>query len=500
MKERQLKKRIVKNSFWSFILSSINRLGALIFTIILARFLMPEGYGIYSIVLSIAMIFYTFADLGVSQSFIRYLSYAISKNKKKIADYHKYLLKIKLILSLIVAFLLLCLSYPISYYIFKNPALLLPLLVSSFYIFILSFENFYTQVFYCLEKIKYITLKESLSQILRIVFAVFVFYFVVSSYQILGIFVGLTLTSLFLFFVVLFYIKKLLPELFIKSEVSINKKRVRRFIGWLTIASISGIFFSYIDAIMLGIFVSPEYVGYYRVVFSLVFGISGLVGFILPVLLPVFTKLNISKTEEVFNKIFRYFTIIAIPSCFGLFVLGKYFIRFLYGYAYLPASLPLYFLSFLIFPMLLVSLFLLLFSAKEKPQIFAKLILITSAINIVLNFIFIKSFLLISPLWATAGAGIATLISWFFYFFASVYVSKKQFNFLIPLKITIKPLIASIIMAGILYSSIYFIKDMNLIFGLIEVLFGATIYLVIMFLIKGIKKEDLNVIKLVYKK
>ncbi len=498
--EKNLKKRLVKNSFWNFISLSVNRVGALIFTIILARFLMPEGYGIYSLVLSTTMIFCTFADLGVNRALTKYISTSLVKNRKKIAPYYKYLLKIKLIVSLTVSILLLILSYPLSFYVFKNSALFLPFLVASFYVFILSLDGFYTQIFYSIEKSQYVTFKESITQILRILLALIVFYFIASSYQIIGVFFSLILIHLFILFLLLFYLKKLIPDLHKKSEVEIDKKRVRKFIGFLTIASISTIFFIYIDSIMLGLFLSPKYVGYYRAAFSLVFGIAGLISFPHAILLPIFSKVHKFEIEKVLDKVFRFTAILAIPSSFGFLVFGRYFIKLFYGSSYLPSSLPIYFLAFLILPMIAVGNLVLFFSAKEKPQIFAKLIVITSIFNILLNLILIKSLLKISPLWATAGAGIATVVSWYFYFLISFYISKKRFNLNISLKHIIKPFIASLIMAGILFYLLTFIKELTIILGILLILLAMLIYFSLMIVIKGITKEDLDVFKILIKK
>jgi len=499
-KEKDLKKRIIKNSFWSFISLGVSRIGALIFTIILARFLMPEGYGIYSLVLSTTMIFCTFADLGINNALTKYISSSLVKNKKKVPVYYKYLLKIKLILSLSVSILLLILAYPLSFYIFKNSALFLPFLVASFYVFILALDGFYTQIFYSIEKSQYVSFKESIAQILRVVLVLLVFYFIASSYYIIGVFFSLILVHLFILFLILFYLKKLVPDLYKKSEVGIDKKRVRRFIGFLTIASISTIFFFYIDSIMLGLFLSVKYVGYYRAAFSLVFGITGFIAFPNAILLPIYSKINKFEIEKVLNKVFRLIAILAIPSSFGFLIFGRYFIKLFYGSSYLSSSLPIYFLAFLILPMVAVSNLVLFFSAKEKAQIFAKLVIITVILNILLNVILIKSFLIISPLWATAGAGIATVVSWYFYFLISFYISKEKFNLNISLKSITKPLIASLIMTGILFYLLSFIKEMTIILGIFLILLALLIYFILMILIKGIIKEDLDMFKILIRK
>ncbi len=500
MEKYDIKTNIIKSSFWNFICSTINRIGALVFTIILARFLMPTNYGIYVLILSTATLFYTFADLGINQTLIRFLSLAIKKNEKQIPSYYRYLLRIKFILATTSSLLLLILSYPLAYYFFKNPILFFPLIIASFYIFILSLDIFHSMIFYAIEKVKFLTTREILNQILRIFLALLVFYFVAFSYQVIGIFLSLILVSLFLMIYSIYYIHKISPRMFDKPEEKIDKKTIRRFVGFLTIASISAVFFSHIDSIMLGLFLTTDYVGYYGAAFSLVLGVMGIVSFPIIPLLPMFTKIKKSEIESAFNRAFKYLSLITIPAIFGLLALGKYLIQLLYGPSYLPATMPLYFLSFLIFPVVSIGIFLSLFSAEGKPQIFAKLIVISCIINIILNFILIKLFLRISPEWAISGAAIATVISWFFYFIASLFSLKEEFNFSLSFSSIIKPLFSSIIMFGVLYFSLKYINDMNILIGSGEIILGIITYSVVMILIKGIKKEDLNYLKIIIKR
>jgi len=504
MKEYSLKERVVKNSFWSFSSAMINRFGALVFTIILIRFLLPEpeSFGIYSIVLSTAMIFYTFTELGTNKAITRYISHALAKNKKEIPSYYHYLLKIKFFLSLSVALLLFIFSYPISFYFYKNPLLFLPLLVASVYIFIMAIESFYVGLFYSVEKAEFTTIRYSLEEILKITFALLVFYFVAStSYRVVGIFFTYAVISLLLLFFNLHYLKKLIPEIGYKSEVEIDKRKVRRFVSLLTVATISGVFFSYIDSVMLGFYLQPEFVGYYRAAYSLVFGIAGILGFPSVVLLPYFTKLNKTQISNIFNQSFRFLAIFSIPCIFGLIILGRYFIVLFFDYPFLPASLPLYFLAILIFPVVAVNLFLSLFSAEEKPGIFAKLILITSVLNIVLNFILINVFLAFkennASQWATAGAAIATTASWLFYLFSFKYISRKKLGLFFSFRPVIKPLFSSVVMSVSILLFVYLVGDMGLLSGLIAILLGMLVYFISMYIMKGITIKDLNLVKIV---
>ncbi len=500
-KMKNIKKSFVKNSFWAFISMILNRIGVLVLTVILARFLMPEGYGLYALTLSVAMIFYVFEDLGVNATLMRYVSAALKRNKKQVSSYYRYLLKIKLYLSVVISLIFLILSYPLAYYVFNNPKLFAPFVAASAYIFILSIESFHSFIFYSIEKVRYFSIRESLSAMLKLIFVTTLFYTVAYAHYILGVFISYFLVSLIVLAYSLYYTKKFVPELYEKPTISINKKKVRKFAEFLTIASLSGAFLYYIDSIIIGMFTSPEYVGYYRIALSLVISTTAFIDFPHLVLLSVFSKMKNKEAARAFSTAFRYFFISAFPVIVGIILVGKYIIGMLFGYSYLPAALPLYFLSISIFPMSMAGIFLSFFSSKEKPEIPAKIIMFTALINIILNVLLINLFLLISPLWATVGAAIATLISWTFYFVFSAHSAKKEFkDFYIPVKEAVKPLIASAVMGISLWYALTLIKDMNLIWGITLILSGAAVYFATMIAIKGLKKEDIDIIKILLKR
>jgi len=96
MVKENLSEITVKNSLHQFIKILISRVGGLIFSIILARMLLPNLFGIYSLALSIVLIILTLTDLGVGGTLMRYISEALGKRNRILArSYFKYLVKLK---------------------------------------------------------------------------------------------------------------------------------------------------------------------------------------------------------------------------------------------------------------------------------------------------------------------------------------------------------------------------------------------------------------------
>ncbi len=490
-KNKPLSKIVFKNTFYNFTSRIISKILGLIFVVVLARALQPELFGLYNIVFSVVFIFLTFSDLGINTALIKYV--ASNLNKKEIAaSYVSYLFKLKVYLSLGFSALLIILAKPLADLVFKKPELFSLFLLTSLYILLASLIDFFSSFFYPFNEIKYVPIQESVFQVIRIL-VVFSFLFLISK-TLINVFFALIITNIFMLAFVFFIVRK--KYFFLLSFKSfLNKKEKKKVISYtiyLTIANLSAIFFTYIDVIMLGIFLDASYVGFYKAAQSLVTTVSGLMA-ITSILFPIFSQLDAKRSGDAFRKVFRYSAILSFPASFGLALIAKPFINVLYGTEYLPSTLPLFALSFLILAPT-ASLFPVFFSAKEKPEWPAKMMIIASVLNCVLNFILIKTLLNISPLYATLGAAIATLASNFFFYLSLVIIAKKEFKLFLEPSSIYKPLIASLVM-------VVFLISFNIVVGLtwpmaiFEVIFGAIVYFIILFFINGIKKSDFVLFK-----
>ncbi len=494
--EEKVSVKIARESIWQAIYTFISKFGALIFVILLARFLKPEGFGIYNLAMVITLVFITFTELGINQTTLRYVSDALGKKQKsKAVGYLRYLLKIKTILTIIFSLLLIILSYPLAFFIFKKPEIFPLLLALSVYLIILSYETFFERLFYAINQIKYLLFKEITLQVLKISVASLVFFIIIEKFRTIWIILGLILVNFIALLILLFLLRKLAPFLLKKSSIGIDKKRVLNFLKYLSIAGIFSVLFGYIDTLMLGIFVTPDYIGYYSSALSLVTSL-GVIFSVAWVILPVFTQLKESQMKDSFDKVFRYICLLSIPLTFGALIFGRYFIRLFFGYDYLLATIPFMFLTGHIFYVILGGVIISLFSSKEKPKYVTKMILIASLMNIILNLVLISVLVKISFTWAISGAAIATVISVYFYLFALMIRAKKDFGIRFKFSYFIKPLFSSLVMFVVLFLiNKVFITDMNLIIGIFEILLGVIIYFAIMALIRGVGKQDILMIK-----
>jgi len=499
IENQNLSEIAIKNSSYSLVAGLIYKFGGLILTILIARLLLPELFGIYALVLSIVTIFITFTNLGIDETSLRYISDALGKkDNKKARSYFKYLLKIKTLLVVFVISIILLFSRFLSYDIYNKPFLFYPLIFSCLFIIAESFKNFIGHLFLATKNLKPTPFLELLHQTAKISFSILAILILSSEFKVAGLFFALALAGFIHLFLIVLVLYKKDKSLFIGKKESVDKKRINNYLKFMSVASISLVFFGSIDTLMLGKFVESSYIGYYRVALSLIITIASVFS-LSGVLLPMFTQIHKKRFERGFQKTFRYLMLIAIPATVGILFIGKYLIFAVYGDEYLLAVSSLYFLSVLIITMPLITLYTTIFKSKEKTKILAKGVLISLIINIVLNFVLIKYLLQFSQEYVIIGVGIATVTSRLILLGILVVNAKHKFNLSIKSIGLRKPVFATIVMALFLLIFNNFV-DMNIFFGIIEIIFGAGIYFGVLILIKGVGKEDWELVKSLFRK
>jgi O-antigen/teichoic acid export membrane protein len=498
VKNENLSKLAVKISMYNLFSLFVLKAGGLIFTIIIARMLLPELYGIYALALSIATIILTLTDWGMDSTFARYLSDSVGKGNKKLSrSYNRYFLKIKLSLILFSVILLLVISKYLSYSVYKNPLLFYPLLFSCLFVISEALKSFFGTLFAVRKDFRPIVFFDISSQILEIVLSVFALLIFTDSLKVSGLFMASFVAGILILIMMFFILLKRDKSLLLGETEEFDKSRIKSYWKYMVFVNLSLVFFGSIDTLMLGKFVPSEYLGYYRVAMSLIVLVSSLFS-VSGIFLTIFTQIKGTRFKRGFNKILRYILTLSIPATIGIMFIAKYLIKAVYGDSYIRAAFSIYFLSSLILTTPLIGLYQMIFQSKEKPKIVNKSVLFSLAINILLNILAIFLFKN-NPLYMVAGVALSTSLSRIFLLWLYASSAKTEFNFRIRGIGLRAPIFATIIMSLFLLAFNHFV-NMNLFFGIVEVILGAGIYLIILVLIKGVTKEDFELIKNIFKR
>lgn len=467
----ELARRVAKNTFYNVSALILGNVSGLFLTIFLARILKPEQFGIYSLALSIAMLATSLSSLGIDRTVVRYTAYYVGINDiESVRGCLRHFMKIRVILSIIVSSLLIILSKALAEF-FGDSRLTIPFVISGFIVFFYSLVCFLDAFFKGLQRFEYSFLRQVVYEASRWVFVIPL----ATMYLAVGALIGFSIAFAvaFTLLLVIFIFKYFY---FISGNSKPVSSKVNIFIGYMTIASLSGLMYAYVDTIMIGYFLTPTDVGFYRAAYTIVFALVGLISSLSSVLFPTFTQMTVDEINKALNKLIKYSAMLTFPLSFVLYFLAEKIVLLIYGVNYLPAVDVMHILAFI----LIVSSFDYLysiFSAKEVPEITATLNVFGMLLNILLNYILIIKF-------GIVGAAMATVLSRFIVLACVIIALYKLFKIAFNLQIPLK-LLFFVILDLIVVN--YLAVDLP-----IKLLSALIIYLVLLIITRTLTLDDIK--------
>src|SRR3989339_275260 len=328
----------IKNSTYQIATSLVYKISSIIFTIVVARLLMPELYGLYGLALSTIVLFMAFSDFGIGTALLTFIAQNIDKDKKKAKGYYNFLFRYKLILIVIISFVLIATSYYISN-IYYNKPIFYALLAGGLYIPAYQLMSYFIHFFVAQNNLKIGLINEMIVQFLRLIFVPLA--------------------------IILFLGK-------VKNEVLL-------LIIFLVIT------FAY--------FVESIFLGYFQAAFNLIGSATAIVAFSGTALFPILSKLKGEQFERGFNKGMIITGLIAIAATIFTFTFAKWIILIIYGKEYMDAVLLLQLLSLLLINIPICGLYGSYYFIQKKTKMYSVLLIISTLINIILNYLFIIALL-----------------------------------------------------------------------------------------------------------
>lgn len=211
----------------------------------------------------------------------------------------------------------------------------------------------------------------------------------------------------------------------------------------------------------------------------------------LPIVLPKFFDDNkIQEVKTYLKYSLKYFLMITIPSVFGLSILSK---QLLIIFTTKEIASNSYFVTpFVALSILLYgvcAIFTQILLLLQKTKVFGTIWTFAALLNIFLNFIFI-------PFLGILGAAITTLLAYLLAFLLILYYSFKEFSFEIDWFFIIKSVLASLLMTIF----IFWFNPTGLSKTVMAVILGAVIYGVLIFLLNGFKRKEIEIIKNIFRR
>lgn len=423
----------IKNSSFQLATTITAKIGSMLFTIIIARMLLPDLFGLYGLALSTIVLFSSFSDFGIGSAIITFLGKSESEGKhSKARAYFSYLLKWKFILTLLCSLALLLFAHYISNNIYDKP-LFLALLAGALYIPAMSFLQSIESTFVTLNNFKYSWFKELIFQILRLVFVPLgILFFISRDFSTGGVIAGIILILSLCYLIPLLFLliltRKKLSFLKSKKEklTKQEKKEIFLFLIPLSVTLLAGLFFGQIDVVMLGHFVESNFIGFYQAAFALIGSASAVIGFAAGALFPIFVRLKGKQLERGLNKSLKLTFLISLAAAIFTYFIAPYVIRLVYGEEYMQAVPLLQIFSILMILIPITGIYGAYFISTRQTKSFAWIIIIATIVNIVLNYLFIIYSLQYGMIYSVIGVCVATVISKLVYLGGLIIFRKKQ--------------------------------------------------------------------------
>lgn len=412
---------------------SFHSFSSLIFSFIVGRLLTLEEHGLYSQYLARIIVFQAILEVGLQYSIIRYLTPAVVHNKEK-KIYH--LLRASLIIKFYaIIFVLLIVtfwmfeSYASSSWNFKTklfPIEPFPEQITNIWLAFLSavgmsFFSYFDAIFVSFKNYKYLSLWLPLTNLLRIVFLFYFFFYnegILQLTHVLFSYMAGTFLS-WPFYFLMFDVKKFLFPIY-KFKTKYWIWKLLKYNRWVILASFFAILADWMEILLLQ---NQKDAGIYNSVRVPMQGIVILLSTMQSFFMPTMTTFTNNKEYiNYFKKIYVYITLIffcLIP--FG-FLLEK-MIPLWFGEEYYSSLdiLWIVYFSFLLrifFAPLGIALFTL-----DQPLMIALESALRMFASLSLNLILI-------PKYGINGAAFSSLFSqflgWFFLLYFFYYYFKKN--------------------------------------------------------------------------
>jgi O-antigen/teichoic acid export membrane protein len=465
-------KYIFKNTVFLIIARLIFKAFLAALTILLARFLGVEKFGIYSTAIAFAGVFLVFNDLGMNTYMIR----EGSRDRSKLPLLFGNALVIEVVMSLILYILIM-----IAAVLLKYPAQVISL-ISLMAIATLIYEG--RKIF---EGAFRVNLKFKIIGYQQIIYSSLLFILTLLVVLKVPDLTNIAYVQIFVSAVVLIF---LAIPLFKFLRPRIDVRQIYPMLSGAFAFCLSQFFFIIYfqtDTVILSIFRGSHDVGLYSAVYKLVVAIFFFSQIVLRTCMPVIYKISLKdreKLKRIYKTLLKYLSALGIAFSVGLFFLAKPIILLAYGKKYEAAAVILQILAWFVFLKFISATLSTYLLSTDKQNRRAALQGVAAFLNLGLNLIFI-------PKWGFIAAALTTLLSEFFlvvtYFIITARDFREKFIFFL------KPILVSFMPAVILSVFLFFTKDhLNVI---VTTILGAIIFALSLLIFKFFGEYDKKLVR-----
>jgi O-antigen/teichoic acid export membrane protein len=379
-----------------------------IFHVFIVRKLGDERFGQYSIVLAFVGVFQIFAELGISQ----YVMREVARDITKARVYFWNLVMIRCLLA-VIAMLVLPVAASLMGY---SPILVLGIFIYSASFLFSAIAVPLGDILTAGERVDYLS---TINVICQIFFVIFGAAFLFLGMNFIWLIVASLISILPRIVIGAVAIRHLhITELPFQIDFRLWPAMLKAGLPFGITSLMLSIAFS-IDTVILSKFQPERVVGWYNAAYGLIFSIVYLFGGFRAAIVPSLAKVFVSdrkKIDDWFQGSVKFYNLISIPMAFGGAIVAKPLIEFLYTPQYLPAGTALQILIWDL-PLVLFSGFcwdMAIVVGEERAA--ARINIINTVANVILNLFFIPSFGFIAASVITVLTDLISTIQFWFLF------------------------------------------------------------------------------------
>jgi len=444
---------------------------------IIARYLGKEGFGDYSLILSFLYVFNILADLGLYSLMTREIS-------RPGADENKIASNI-FTLRIVALFIFLALAVSLVWLFPYTERVKLGVVIASFGYLFLSASQVLMGIFQKYLKIDRAGLADIVGRLIQLGLVIIFIYFKLGLFWLL---ISLNISCIVNFVLNWIFAKKCL-RFGLAFDFSFWKTIIKEALPIAASIVLTIVYFKF-DTIFLSLGAinrSSENpmadVGVYNIAYKILEGLIFFPSMFVGLIMPILSRLAVSDKEQfkrVFQKIFDVLIIFIVPVVIGLLVLSLPIVVLIGGRDFIDSASVLKILSIAVGLIFFGNLFGSSIIALNKQKIGAYIYLSGMIFNIITNLIFIPKYSYFGAAWTTVATELLVTILMFWLIY-------KNIKYLPSLGVATKSLLAGLIM----FLFLYYLKGQNL---FLLVGGGAIIYFTFLYLIKGITKEEINLL------
>ncbi len=469
-------RRVAKNTFFLMMGSVFGKMIRIVFVAYAARYLGAEGFGLYSVVLTLVYLFSVIADFGFNNLIIR----DVSRHEEKAGEYLSNSVLLSTFLGILAYSLVILTAYVLHY----PTSTIFLLLIAGLTLVPGAVSGSLRAILHAFERMDLAALITLGFDFLNSILGILILYF---GFGIKGLFWLLAVNSFLYFFALFILVYFRFTSFTLKFNPKFAWYLLKNAFPYATLA-ILGILHFKVDIIMLSILKNNEAVGWYSAAYRILEATLFIPSSVAGAVFPVMSRLHIvSKNQLAFayQKLFKFMLLISLPIAVGGFFLSPSIISILYGSDFRLSTITLKILIWVV-PISFINYLLgTVVYTSDKLSLGVFVGFTNTSVNIIGNLILI-------PMLAHNGAALATLISESITVVMLVFIVSSSLDSkyeVFKFEAFAKPFLA----VGILGLYIFFLKD-----AVWLTIFSAPLlYSFLLYVLKVLGKEDGEIFKAV---